>query len=75
MFFMIKVYERPDFSGSRFFWVQVFLGPGFPESRIFWVQVFQGPGPVFTSSHFEVYQIKKMMYFWLNYCNNNHHIE
>ena len=43
-FFMVKVFQGPGFSGSRCFRVQVFLSPDFSASRFFRVQVFQGPG-------------------------------
>ena len=38
-FFIVQVFQNPDFSGSRFFWDQVFKGPDF-----FWVRVSLGPG-------------------------------
>ena len=38
------------FSGSIFFMVQVFQSPDFSASRFFRVQVFQGPCPGFRSS-------------------------
>ena len=39
MFFMVKVFQSPGFSGSRFL-----QSPGFSGSRFFKIQLFQSPG-------------------------------
>ena len=44
VFFIVQVFQSPDFSQSRFFRVQVFQGLGFSESRFFRVQVLEVPG-------------------------------
>ena len=51
MFFRIRAFQGPGFSGFRFFRVQVFEGPSFlgSESRFFKIRV-QGPGPGVRSS-------------------------
>ena len=43
-FFIVQVFQSPDFSGPKFFMVQVFLSPGFSGSKFFRVQVFLSPG-------------------------------
>ena len=56
MFFIVQVFQSPDFSGARFFRVQFFLSPGFSGSRFFRVQVFLGPG--FSGSKFFRVQVQ-----------------
>ena len=48
-FFIVQVFQGPDFLESMFFRLHVFQGPGFSESgfsgsMFFQVQVFPGPG-------------------------------
>ena len=50
-FFIVQVFQNPDFSGSGFFWIQVFQGPGFSGSKFFRLRV-QVIGPGLRSSLF-----------------------